>query len=121
LALSELVVDGNQRRAGPERAQGRDQPLGLVLHDDRATIVGRETLPLEEGGEALGLLPELAIGVTAVLAVPIGLDQRHVLLVGDDRVADRLPPRLQSAEIEHQSLLSMAAARAPKVRAPWSS
>ena len=121
LAGGELVDEGDQGRAGPEGAGRRDQPLRLVLHQDRAAIAGLEAALLDVGGDALRQAAELGEGVAGLLAVAVDLDEGDARLEGGGRVGERLADALHAGEVEHQRLLSILAASAAKVLTPWSS
>ena len=89
----ELVVERHEHAAGVKNRIGRNQPLGLIGHEDGGAVSGGKAGFLERGGQRQGRLCEFAVGQPATLALAVGFDQAKLggpaLRGGRERGAER--------------------------------
>src|SRR3981189_2410022 len=77
LVGSELVVEWNQRAARKKNGVRRNQPLGLIRHDDAGTVARCETSVLQRFGERMRARLEITICQAFVFAFAVRFDQTH--------------------------------------------
>src|SRR5579872_3502887 len=75
LGGAELVIQGNQNAAAEEDGIRRDQPLGLIGHDDGGARAVLKVRILQSPCEGMRNFLELAVGEAKVLAFAIRFDQ----------------------------------------------
>jgi len=73
----EFVVEGYEDAAAVENGIGRNQPLGLIGHDNGGAVGGFEGSVLHRLGEGMGALFELLICETFLFSFAIGFDQAY--------------------------------------------
>src|SRR5215470_2188077 len=76
---SELVVERNQNSAGIENRVSRNQPLGLIGHDDAGAVAAGKASLSQGAGERERAFAEFGIAKALFFAFPIGFDQAGLL------------------------------------------
>ena len=106
LVGGELVVERHQNSPRIKDRIRRNQPFGLVRHDDGTTHAGMELRVLQGAGQGQRHLLEVGIRQAGALAVAIGLNEASLVSKAVQSVAQRRPQRGVLVEIEHGKLIS---------------
>ena len=75
LGGGEFIVKRDEDSTAIKNGEGRDQPLGLVGHDDAGAVGGGEAGVLNGAGEWESAGFEFAVGEAVFFAFAVGLDE----------------------------------------------
>src|ERR1700737_1760539 len=97
----ELVVERYEHATAIKDRVRRDQPFGLIRHNDRRAIAGLETGFLQRFREWMRALLEAAIRDALFLAIAVGFDQACFRGELIQRILQRGADGLILGELEH--------------------
>ena len=103
LGGGELVIERNDHAARKKYGVGRNQPLGLIGHDDRGAVPGGKACIFERGRQRLGGFAELPVGQARALAFAVGFDQADFIRPAVEGIAQRRAERFVLRQVEHQN------------------
>src|SRR5260370_12965785 len=95
LFRSEFVIEWNQNAACEKNGVSRNQPLGLIRHDDAGAIAGCETAILQSFGQRMRAFFEISISQPFFLSLAVRLDQAYF----DRKLIQGIPQRLTNGLI----------------------
>src|SRR5262249_17028286 len=118
---SQFVVERNERATGEENGVRRDQPLGLIGHDDAGAVAGGKTGILQSASERVSAVLELFEGEALLLAIAVGFNQARFVRKRGERVFQRRTDRLVFGKIQHYRRDWIRSARVRKLLTPCTS
>ena len=99
----EFVIERNENAAREKYGVRRNQPLGLIGHDDRGAISRGKARFFESGRHGLGGFAKLPVGEAGALVVAVRFDQADFLGPVSERIAQRRSQRIVFRQIKHQN------------------
>ena len=103
LSGGELVIERNKNAAREKHGVRRNQPLGLIGHDDRGAVSRGKTRFFEGCRHGLGGFAELPVSEAGALVVAVRFDQADFLGPVSERIAQRRSQRIVFRQIKHQN------------------
>src|SRR5579872_1400691 len=101
LGSGELVIERNEHAAGKKYGVRRNQPLGLVGHDDRGAITRGESRFFERRRDGLGGFAELPAGEAGLFVIAVRFDQADFAGPVREGFAQRRSQRIEFGQIKH--------------------
>ncbi len=122
-ARRQLIIERHEHAAAKENGIGRNQPFGLIAHQDRRAMAGSKSVFLPARRDSKRRVAKLPIGQAAAFLLSICLDEADFLSPTLDCAPQSSAERFVLAQIEHAnySLAWMRLARVRKSVTPWTS
>jgi hypothetical protein len=101
LVRGQFVIERHQHSAAKENRRRRNQPLGLICHDDRRTITGAKSGVLQRARQRFRAFLKFAIGQLEVFSLTVGFYQARFTCKLPQRVSQRRSDGLVLGKIQH--------------------